>query len=260
MEKTRIVLSFDDGRRDNYRVAKVLLEANKIPATFNITSGYLERKVPIEELCPNEALTLEELIELSQCPYFEIAGHGYAHLNTVEDWHLGMVKLEEWLSPGYFAEGYGIASPHSELTRTDLSLFQNNHQLKGLRYIRTGLANQRAFGQRLISKIARATGNRELMYFPVSGSFKRIEKNTFLHYSLPVLYPHSFEQVQYCIEKLVQRGGDLILMFHSILKKGEPYYNDLHSWDYQKFEQLCKYLIEKQDKGIILLQRNIDLV
>lgn len=260
MEKTRIVLSFDDGRRDNYRVAKELLEVNEIPATFNITSGYLERKIPIEGLCPNEALTLEELIELSQCPCFEIAGHGYAHLNTVKDWHLGMVKLEEWLSSGYFAEGYGVASPHSELTRTDLSLFQNNNQLKGLRYIRTGLANQRAFGQRLMSKLARATGNRELMYFPVRGNFKRIEKNTFLHYSLPILYPHSFEQVQYCIEKLVKRGGDLILMFHSILKKGEPYYNDLHSWDYQKFEQLCKYLIDVQDKGMILLQRNIDLV
>ena len=45
MEKIRIVLSFDDGRRDNYRVAKELLEANEIPATFNITSGYLEGKI-----------------------------------------------------------------------------------------------------------------------------------------------------------------------------------------------------------------------
>ena len=36
-----IVLSFDDGRHDNYEAYKNILNPLNIPATFNITAGYV---------------------------------------------------------------------------------------------------------------------------------------------------------------------------------------------------------------------------
>ena len=112
MYTTRVVLSFDDGRRDNFRVAMEELVKRKLPATFNITSGYIEKTIELDELCPNEPMTVEEVVELSKNSNFEIAGHGYAHLNTIEDWEKGIHVLKKWLGNEYFSEGYVVSSQH----------------------------------------------------------------------------------------------------------------------------------------------------
>ena len=43
----KVVLSFDDGRRDNYRAAFEILKPLELPATFNITIGYILRNIKI---------------------------------------------------------------------------------------------------------------------------------------------------------------------------------------------------------------------
>lgn len=260
MNTTRVVLSFDDGRKDNYIAATEILQKSNLPATFNITSGYIEKTIPLDNLCPNEPMSLEEVINLSKVPIFEIAGHGYAHLNTIEDWDKGIKKLTEWLSPGYFEHGYGIASPHSGVTDSWVSCNIGSTYKSDIKYIRTGLKNQSAITQRGVSKIARMTGSRMLMYAPIKESVLPIESNKLLCYSVPVLNPHTYEQIRYIIDKTVQKKGDIILMLHSILKKGESYYDDLYSWDYDKFAKLCEYLCEMRSKGIIDVKRNIDIV
>lgn len=260
MHTTRVVLSFDDGRKDNYIAATDILQKKRLPATFNITPGYIEKAIPLDDLCPNEPMSVEEVVNISKVAYFEIAGHGYAHLNTLEDWERGIQKLKDWLPSGYFEHGYGIASPHSVVTDEWIADNIGALQKYDIRYIRTGLENQSAISQRLISKIARMTGSRVLTYAPIKKSVLPIEKNKILCYSMQVLNSHTYEQIKYIIDKTIQKKGDIILMLHSILKKGEGYYDDLYSWDYDKFAKLCEYLCEMRSKGIIDVKRNIDIV
>lgn len=47
MKKAIVTLSFDDGRIDNYRVAKEILLPNNIPATINIATGYIDGSLKI---------------------------------------------------------------------------------------------------------------------------------------------------------------------------------------------------------------------
>ena len=41
----RVILSFDDGRKDNYRAAMEIMKPLDIPATFNITTGYILQNI-----------------------------------------------------------------------------------------------------------------------------------------------------------------------------------------------------------------------
>ena len=45
MDKAYISFSFDDGRIDNYTKAYPILKKHNLPATFNITTGYIEGKI-----------------------------------------------------------------------------------------------------------------------------------------------------------------------------------------------------------------------
>ena len=45
MEKAIIAFSFDDGRLDNYTNAYPILKKHHLPATFNITSGYIKGNI-----------------------------------------------------------------------------------------------------------------------------------------------------------------------------------------------------------------------
>lgn len=47
MKKAIVTLSFDDGRIDNYRVAKEILLPNNIPATINIATAYIDGSLKI---------------------------------------------------------------------------------------------------------------------------------------------------------------------------------------------------------------------
>lgn len=260
MHITRVVLSFDDGRKDNYAAAMEILERKKLPATFNITSGYIEKSIPLDELCQNEPMSIDEVVELSKIPFFEIAGHGYAHLNTFDDWHKGVEQLKLWLEPDYFKNGYGVASPHSIVTDSWIASRKDKLLNSEIKYIRTGLKNQFQFAQRAISKASRLTGSKYLAYLPIEDSLRQLNGPQELYYSIPILNAHSFEQIKYIINMTVKRQGDVIFMLHSVLKSGKDYYDDLYSWDYDRFLKLCTYLYEMQSQGNLEVKKNIDLI
>ena len=65
------------------------------------------------------------------------------------------------------------------------------------------------------------------------------------------------------IEKLSYESRNLdqtcILMFHSILKQGEDFYNDLFTWDYNIFKEFCSYLSKKSKENSVIINKTIDL-
>ena len=58
----KVVLSFDDGRADNYQLFRDYLLPKEIPFTINIASAYVNGTISEDNLpCKNSAMSVEEL-------------------------------------------------------------------------------------------------------------------------------------------------------------------------------------------------------
>lgn len=248
---TRISLSFDDGRLDNYRVVKEVLLLRNLKATFNITTAYIENIIANNLFqCPNSPLSIDNIKELNDYEIFEIAAHGHNHINTIEDWKSGIDKLKLWLGNEWHNHGIGIASPNCGITPKEIRNLYSSLSDMNILYVRIGLINQFNLLQRIIGYLARKTKNRFLFYLAVKNSLDILGKNRYV-YSIPVLKEHTIEQIKYTIDKTIKHKKDCILMFHSIVKPDEEYYDSMWSWDYNKFIQLCDYLVDLQNKNQI---------
>ena len=85
MNKAYISFSFDDGRIDNYTIVYPLLKKYNLPATFNITTAYVEGKINKETLTYANPMDVEMVKKINDDSMMEIAGHGYWHRNTIDD-------------------------------------------------------------------------------------------------------------------------------------------------------------------------------
>lgn len=100
MEKGYVSFSFDDGRIDNYTIAYPILKHYQLPATFNITTGYVEGKFQKGPLTYADPMNMQMVDELYRDSLMEIAGHGYWHRNTIEDILKGVSELKKSLRSG----------------------------------------------------------------------------------------------------------------------------------------------------------------
>ena len=255
-----IVLSFDDGRRDNYIAFKEILEPLKIPATFNITSGYIEKTIENKDLPgPHEPMRIEELIIMSESSIVEIAGHGYTHDNDPES----IVKGIRWLRNICDKQTVsGVASPHSEYNLANLERDIITFQQQGIRYLR--ISNDYTkynFANRAARKIAKITHVPFFYYYANKDSIIKDSSGYIIH-SVPVLKVNRLNEVEGFIEYLIKRNKNekAILMFHSILKPDEQYYDDLFSWDYKDFYDLCSYMDKKRSENQISIVKTVDLL
>ena len=113
--KTRVVLSFDDGRKDNYDVAMPILRYFGLSATFYIATAYVDGTIRQEDSpCVNPSMSIENVCELSEAGY-EIACHGDCHRNDMDDVVNGQKKLSKWLGLSSNNKP-GFASPESNLS------------------------------------------------------------------------------------------------------------------------------------------------
>ena len=258
-KKSRIVLSFDDGRADNYRIVKEILEPMSIPATFNIATAYVDGTIAKDNRpCPNDAISINMLKTMSTNCLFEIAGHGDQHLNETEDIMAGIKKIHEWLNLDE-EKVIGFASPNSEMTGRDIEKNAAFYEEHNITYIRLGLLDGKSYFGRLARKISTYIRSARF-YIAGFGSSIQSYRNRFIHYSVPIVNEAELGQVVALVNEAKNNKNDCILMFHSIIRPGEEYYNDTWSWDYDKFSELCKYLIKHRDLGELDIVKEIDLV
>lgn len=256
---SKVILSFDDGRKDNIDVAKKVLEKYNLKATFNITTGYIDNTIDVKERpCVNPALTINDVAELRKNTLFEIAGHGQDHLNDLEDWKKGINKLKQWLGENWGKEGIGVASPHCGISEQSIDIQRNNIRECGITYVRIGLRNQNSLKQRVISKLSYITHSKLLFYISAKRSLQIVGSNMHV-YSIPVLHNHTIRQLKYTIMKAEMLNLDCVFMFHSIMTAQDRYYNDLWTWDVKKFEELCRWLKAEQDNNRIQVIKNIEV-
>lgn len=87
-----VAITFDDGYKDNFLHAAPILKKYKLPATFFVTSGYInsERVFPWDEESPvkHSMMTWDEVRELVKMG-FDIGGHTVNHID------LGKATIEE---------------------------------------------------------------------------------------------------------------------------------------------------------------------
>lgn len=238
MKKSKIVLSFDDGRIDNIRAAREILVKCNVPATFNITTGYIDQSIS-KVNCPSTSLSLNKndldyLIKNG----FEIASHGDQHLNDIDDIRNSVNKIHEIFK---LDSEIGFASPNSLLNYS--AFIQNKELLEsfGIKYVRTGLNDDKKILPRILRKISNLSGTS--FFFKLSlYNYKLLEMNTSFFYSIPITKKTTLKQLIDLLKYFSNKNKDCILMFHSILQKGEELYNDNWSWDYDDFRELCLFL------------------
>lgn len=251
MGKSKVILSFDDGRADNYRIAMGILQHRKIPATFNITTAYVDGGIPpCHAPCPNGAMSVREVSRLEECG-FEVAGHGNWHDNSMADIEEGLCKLRLWLHGGQDAP-MGFASPNSGLDEEGIRAGRHKMAGMGIAYVRVGVKKPKGKLRRAIRKAAQVTGSVCLYQMGFGNSLEKC-RGRFIVHSIPVLHTASLKQVKGIVSLAARKNKDCTLMFHSIVKKGEPFYEDTWSWDYGDFVSLCRWLAYLRDMGKVEL-------
>lgn len=252
--KTAIVLSFDDGRGDNYRAAQEVLIPLEIPATFNITTDYVEGLASNCHPCENQPMSREQVVALSKVPLFEIAGHGKQHRNEQENLIAGVEELREWC--GTYCSG--IASPNSALPFAQVEhdrMFYGQH---GVHYVRLG-SRGRSFARKVADRCNRFLNSDAVAAYVWKESLIK-DTDVFVLPSVPILHHTTLREVMTLVKAAIKAKQSLILMFHSICKPGEPYYDHMWSWDYNRFTELCKKLQMLAYEEKIVLRKTAELL
>lgn len=243
---TKVIFSFDDGRKDNMRVAREILEPMQIPATFNITTDYVEGIAGAEKPCDNPPMSKEEVIALSKCPLFEIAGHGEKHRNGSVNLLRGAEKLMEWCQ----LEKIGIASPNSGMDAKDVAFIKKNRS-DCIKYIRLGdRLGKFALCKRMIRKL-NSYLHLPILYGWIYRDTLLDDADDFVLYSVPVLNSTSVEELKHLLDLAIRKDKSVIFMFHSIQKKGEAYDHDTWTWEYDKLYGFCQHIRKLHAAGMI---------
>ena len=249
MKKAYISFSFDDGRIDNYTIAYPILKKHQLPATFNITTGFVEGKFEKGALTYADPMTVDMVKGIYQDSTMEIAGHGYWHKNTFEDILQGKKELERHLEINDKSIISGFASPGTGLNRNYYFAHKDELTSEGIQYVRLSL---RYLSHPQIKTFIRKVSR--VLPFPFLYKWAYLDTlmdsiEDDLIYSVPVLSSISISQLRSLIKGAIRRKKICVLMFHSIVEDGDI----RDHWDYErsKFEELCRYLAEAQQKGLL---------
>jgi len=110
MKQGKIVFSFDDARSDTYGAIKIA-QSFGIKSTLNVTTGFIEGALPdTNGDIPVTSMTKEQVVELANNSFVEIACHSHNHTNEFEDIMKGKNILYDWICP---KSNLGFVSPGS---------------------------------------------------------------------------------------------------------------------------------------------------
>ena len=251
-------LSFDDGRMDNYQVAYPILRQYSLPATFNITTSYIERKPTKWPFTSTRAMTMDMVRELHADPLMEIASHGYWHNNEVENLlegirtlctHLGVKSLHK--------HGNGIALTGDRSCTFDMEASREQLQHADVQYVRRSIRLLTHPTLRTLArKVNRSVALSPLMRYAFGDTLMTTADNMTL-YSIPVVATMPTRVLKTMADLAAERDAACILMLHSVVKDGEM--RDLYSLEEKKLTALCEYLCHLRDNVKIEVATTMDI-
>ena len=250
---TYLALSFDDGRRDSFENGYPVLKKYHLPATFNVTSGYVLENRLADIGTVESPISVEMLRQLYDDKSIEIAGHGDKHENSLDDLLGGLERLRAVLGvEKLYEDSEGLASPGSNLGAPAFDEVRNRLKEKGVQYIRVSVRYNRCPGLKiLMRKVSRILPVPSLYAYSYADTLMdRIGDDDIL-YSIPILHPITVKEIDAVLQRAIREDKSCILMFHSIVPQGSPYRDN---WDYpvDKFESLCSLIAEYASAGKII--------
>ena len=242
-----VSLSFDDGRGDNTEILDKLLLPMGIPATLNITTGYVDGSCPRESLGTwKTPMTIKDIRRLSADPRIEIAMHGDFHQNSEKDILNGRKKLLAWLGLPQDAL-LGFASPGSGLSPARFRSVKSAKLRSSMIYCRSSLRLNSLVPLRIICRKAGHILHMPILYEVAYHDTVMTEADGQLVYSVPVMRDATVKEVMAIVRSAVRRRGALVLMLHSICESTE--HEDNWSWRRDKLVRLCESLSELELQG-----------
>lgn len=245
-KRAAISLSFDDARGDNTEVFDSVLLQCDLPATLNVTTGYVDETCP-EQLRPSDKKPMkkEDVVRLWKRGRVEIAMHGDRHLNELSDIAACREKLIQWLElPA--ESGFGFASPGSGMTTAAFRSRELRTFRASVLYMRTSLRIRSWKHIRVLCRKAGRVIHLPMLYRIAYADTIMYYRDGKIIYSIPVMRDTTLGQVKSIVNLCIRNKGNLTLMFHSVLpdEKGE----DNWTWKRSKFEQLCAWLRKKEEE------------
>ena len=251
-----VCFTFDDGRADNVEVFEKIMFPMGIPATLNVTTGYVDKTVPKEQLMsPIPAMDVDDVKRLAGNPLMEIANHSDGHNNKFDDIKKCDQKLREWLNtPDDYI--FGFASPYSKLKREEFENADDKFIRERLLYNRESFVIKSKYFIRTYSRKIE-----HIFHFPCL--FKAAYKDAIMTkkegkaiYALPVASNMKWKQIKALIKLAIKTNGTLTLMLHSIIDNPET----KDDWTYPKkdFIKICEFVKEERDKGNLLVKTQRD--
>ncbi len=248
--KTTVILSVDDGRKDAYRFFKDMLQKYNIPATFNIVTAWIDTS----NNPSSKSLTLNELKEMSQSDLVEIAAHGHTHKNDDEDIVKSKDLLCEWLG---LESKIGFASPGSGMKNDFIK--SNEQKLKelGFLYVRTGRARE-PLSEKHIKAREKAKEMGLCDWAIDYASELAFEYDSICINSSVVLNWNKTEELIDLVKLAIEEKACILFMLHGVAKENETTPDNLWCYDYYKTLEFIKFLSEQRDNGKIEILTNKD--
>lgn len=247
----RIVITFDDGRKDNVEFALPVLQHYKFKASFFITTGYIDESFLPKTWASSQAhMSIDDILFLYKNG-FEIGLHGDKHCSEIDDFNISYEKMNKWLNKNNTK--YSFSIPNSKIEINFLNEFTKSIKNK-TKYIRGG--SHCNFAKTITWKIKKALR----IYFNCSYFFIKYHLDDSFT-DIPKIVPsvgirNNDRVVKLC--KLINKISDnstIVFMFHSIVPNNSEYINrDKWVWSLEKFDEFCRFLSQKEkNKELIVL-------
>lgn len=245
-----VILSFDDGREDQYRIAYPILTHYGLRASFHITTGFVDGTYKTDDFGTNrKSVTINQIKTMHQNG-MDISLHGDKHITDPLDYEESYCKMLKWIGK----DKYGFSVPGSNYSANSLRSFLANCKNKPS-YIRVGRNPAcYSFFKKIMYVLYRIT---KAQPFFNSFNLPNIinKKDKYLIYSLVVKKYTKPSSIEKFLKKYNDQNSTIVLMFHSIVDETP---NDVWEYKKQHFEQLCSFLKNNASLNIVTLEEFAD--
>lgn len=244
-----VAITFDDGRSDNYLLAKEIMDRYQFRGTVYVTTGFIDGTWKEKEVLksPTRPLSVAEIKNLHEAGW-EIGLHGDKHQLQVEDMRTALQKLQLW---GIENPCWGVSAPNSKGEEAEIAAMLASEYGTQIAYIRRGrkcdttkLKNRVLYAAYSLLKAKWA-----YRHFNAENSFT---PETLERSNLPSVVVKAKDRPEWIADFIRQLPDDsaVVLMLHSILPADHPVCGkDPWSWESGRFEKLCQELKSLTTKG-----------
>lgn len=255
----KIVLAFDDGRKDQYTNAYRILKDNGLVGSIFITTGFVDGTLKTDDIflsAEEGPVNIDEIREMITGG-FEIGIHADKHTNEPADIFESKNKLLEWcsdvLDTGY---KFGFASPSSNICEDNISSLDCIKD--EILYIRSGTQVRRnGIFYSVLYIINTFLHSNVLFYLLNKREINTQNQETPYIKSVTIKSNTKLRNIKYFIKK-VPDDSLVVLLFHSIKTSEYHGYYDTWCFDSKKLESLCQYIKGSDELSVLTLRQVLE--